>query len=237
MNESTEVKVLKVIEEAISRALSRDVEKPKVGFYRPSLISACLRRQWLIYKRGLAIGEEKAGIFKIGELFHGFLGSALKIPEIEGLELEVPIQIMLPFEEGFVWINGRADVKMQVGDEKYVVEVKSVKRLPSSPLKHHVEQLQFYLAALNCRKGFILYIEKSAMHHRAFPVNFELEMFRGLIQRVRRLHEALTSDSKPEADAENWECRFCEFKRECDGKLNMKLKGGKNENERSANKN
>ena len=51
----------KIISEAISSCLRREVEKPTVGIYRPSLLSACILRQWLIYKRGLTISEEKAG--------------------------------------------------------------------------------------------------------------------------------------------------------------------------------
>ncbi|MBS7637006.1 hypothetical protein KEJ37_06720 [Candidatus Bathyarchaeota archaeon] len=56
------------------------------------------------------------------------------------------------------------------------------------------------------------------MRHKAFTVKFEPETFKRLLDRVRRLHKALTYDSKPEPDAENWECRFCEFKEECSGK-------------------
>lgn len=215
---SAESKALKLIEEAINRAFNRDVEKPRIGIYRPSLISACLLRQWLIYRKGIMIGEEKAGIFKVGELFHGFLGNVLKTSEVEGLELEVPIQIMLPLEEGFVWVHGKADAKIRLEGEMYVVEVKSISRLPNNPLRHHVEQLQFYLAALNCKAGFVIYLDKSAMRRKIFTVSFEPEIFRRLLERVKRLHKALTSDFKPEPDAEEWECRFCEFKNECDGK-------------------
>jgi hypothetical protein len=48
------------------------------------------------------------------------------------------------------------------------IEVKSIRRLPKHPLKHHVEQLHLYLAALNCQNGFIIYLEKSTLKHRIF---------------------------------------------------------------------
>ncbi len=208
---------LRRISEAISSSLRREVEKPTVGVYRPSLISSCMLRQWLIYKRGLAISEEKAGIFKIGELFHNFLENALKTSQIEVLAVEVPIQILLPLRPAPLWINGKADALIKVEGIKYVAEFKSIRHLPEQPLTHHVEQLQFYLAALNCQNGFLIYLEKSALRHSIFPVKFKEAAFNALLDRVQRLHKALITDEAPKPDAQPWECRFCEFKDECSG--------------------
>lgn len=208
---------LKRISEAINSSLRREGEKPTIGVYRPSLLGACLLRQWLIYNRGLPISEEKAGMFKIGELFHGFLGNALRASEIEVLEVEAPIQVLVPFKNGPVWINGKADALIKIDGEKYVVEVKSIRRLPKQPLNHHVDQMHFYLAALNCKNGFIIYLEKSALGHAVHPVKFQVEIFNGLIGRAQRLHEALVKNERPKPDAQHWECKFCEFKEECMG--------------------
>jgi CRISPR-associated protein Cas4 len=209
--------VLTCIDEAISNSLKSEIEKPTIGVYRPSLLSACMLRQWYIYKRGLVISEEKAGIFKIGELFHSFLGHALKTSRIEVLAVEAPIQILLPLQPNPLWINGKADVLVKVGNEKYVAEFKSIRRLPKQALMHHVEQLHFYLAALNCQNGFIIYLEKSALKHKVFPLKFEQDIFNGLLERAKRLHKALMASEKPKPDAEPWECGFCEFKNECKG--------------------
>jgi len=207
--------ISEVISGAISSCLKRECEKPTFGVYRPSLLSACLLRQWLIYKRGLTISEEKAGIFKIGELFHGFLANALKTGQIEVVAVEVPIQILLPLQPAPLWISGKADALLRVENEKYVAEFKSIRRLPKHPLKHHAEQLNIYLASLNCKNGFIIYLEKSALKHRVFPVKFEQQIFNMLLERAQRLHKALIKDEKPNPDAQPWECRFCEFKGEC----------------------
>lgn len=209
--------VLKCIDEAINNSLKSEVEKPSIGVYRPSLLSACMLRQWYIYTRGLAISEEKAGIFKIGELFHSFLENALKTSRIEVLAVEAPIQILVPLQPTPLWINGKADVLVEVGNEKYVVEFKSIRCLPRQALRHHVEQLNLYLAALNCQNGFIIYLEKSALKHRVFPVKFEQTVFNGLLERAQRFHKALMAGEKPKPDAEPWECRLCEFKNECKG--------------------
>jgi len=216
----------KLISEAISSCLRREAEKPTVGVYRPSLLSACILRQWLIYKRGLIISEEKAGIFTIGELFHGFLANALKTGQIEVLAVEAPIQILLPLQPNPLWINGKADALIKVGGEKYVAEFKSIRRLPEQPLRHHVEQLNLYLAALNCQNGFIIYLEKSALKHHVFPVKFESAILNGLLERAQRLHKALIANEKPEPDAEPWECKFCEFKGECNERRVTENVGG-----------
>jgi len=112
--------------------------------------------------------------------------------------------------------NSKTDALVRVEGIKYVVEFKSIRRLPEQPLKHHVEQLQFYLAALNCQNGFLTYLEKSALKYSIFPVKFEQAMFKALIDSVQRLNKALMDEEKPESDAQPWECRFCEFKGECE---------------------
>jgi CRISPR/Cas system-associated exonuclease Cas4 (RecB family) len=213
---STVWEALKRISEAVRGSLKLEDEKPTVGVYRPSLISTCMLRQWLVYKRGLTISEEKAGIFKIGELFHGFLENALRTSQIEVLAVEAPIQVLLPLHPSMLRINGKADAQVKIGGERYVIEVKSIRRLPESPLKHHVEQLHFYLAALNCKIGFIIYLEKSALKHRVFPVKFEATVFNRLLERVQKLHTALIANEKPRPDGQPWECGLCEFKSECD---------------------
>ncbi|MGC8999347.1 MAG: hypothetical protein ACP5JW_08220, partial [Candidatus Bathyarchaeia archaeon] len=63
----------------------------------------------------------------------------------------------------------------------------------------------------------LIYLEKSALKHSIFPVKFEEAVFYALLDRVQKLHEALITDEKPKPDAQHWECRFCEFKGECDG--------------------
>ena len=91
--------VLKCIDEAINNSLKSETEKLTTGFYRPSLLSTCILRQWLIYKRGLAVSEEKAGIFKIGELFHSFLTNVLKRGQIEVLAVEAQYRYCCQFSQ------------------------------------------------------------------------------------------------------------------------------------------
>jgi len=205
-----------VLSEAIHAALRADEDRPRMGFYRPSLLPSCLRRQFLIYKRGVIVPEGKMGLFKIGEMFHEFLDRTLKAGGLEVKEVEAPF-IMVCFCGGeLIRVNGRADLILSVDGEEYVVEVKSVRKLPREPFKHHVQQLNLYLGAYGIKRGFLIYLEKQALAHRIFPVEFSLEAFKLLIDRAAVLHRHLTNDDMPAPDAERWECRFCEFKAECD---------------------
>jgi CRISPR/Cas system-associated exonuclease Cas4 (RecB family) len=228
------VKLEALLSGAIKAALSyeADAEKPTMGIYRPSLLPSCLRRQWLIYKKGLPVSEEKAGIFRIGELFHGFLSRAFRSSGLNVRAEEAPFMILLLSEAGEeepkpkpkpklgpgLRISGRADLILAIDGEAYVIEAKSIRRLPSEPLRHHVAQLQLYLAGLGLKRGFLVYLDKEALRHAIFPIEYDASLLRGILERARRLHEALLSDRSPEPDGEPWECGYCEFRGECEGK-------------------
>ncbi|MBS7635348.1 hypothetical protein KEJ34_07710 [Candidatus Bathyarchaeota archaeon] len=205
--------------------LRREGEQPRIGVYRPSLLPSCLRRQFLIYKRGVAVSEEKAGLFEIGRLFHEFLGRTFRDGGLTVKAVEAPFFIVSLCGDELIKISGRAGLIISLNGEDYIIETKSIRNLPREPLRHHVEQLQFYLAGYGLTHGFLIYLEKSFLKSSIFPVSFSLEDFRRLLNRAALLHKHLTGDLMPEPDAEKWECWFCEFKEEC-GK-NLKGGGGR----------
>jgi len=205
-----------VLSEAIHAALRADEDRPRIGWYRPSLLSSCLRRQFLIYKRGILISEEKAGLFEIGRMFHEFLDRTLRAGGLVVKAVEAPFIIVHFCGDEPIRVNGRADLILSVDGEEYVVEVKSVRKLPSAPFKHHVQQLNLYLGAYGIKRGSLIYLEKQVLAHKIFPVEFSLEAFKLLLNRAARLHQALISNSPPKPDNEEWECRYCEFKNECE---------------------
>jgi CRISPR/Cas system-associated exonuclease Cas4 (RecB family) len=220
------VKLEALLSGAIKAALryEANAEKPTMGIYRPSLLPLCLRRQWLIYKKGLPVSEEKAGIFRIGELFHGFLSQAFRSSGLDVRAEEAPFVIVLLEEEPKLElglgprISGRADLILGIDGEAYIIEAKSIRRLPKEPLRHHVAQLQLYLAGLGLRRGFLVYLDKEALRHAIFPIEYNASLLKGILERARGLHEALLRDKSPEPDGEPWECRYCEFGGECEGK-------------------
>lgn len=203
----------KVVEECLRRALTRNVEKPVIGVYYPSLLPSCLLRQYLIYSEGYTVGLEKSGVFKIGELFHGFLMNALKSSDAH---VEVEKNVVLAVKRGDHWIkiSGRVDAVLSIGDERLVLEIKSIASLPENPLEHHVVQIQPYLLALNASKGLIVYLEKKKLSWRIFETPFESKLFDRLVERAGILHEHLMLKRPPKPER-SWECRYCEFEEKC----------------------
>jgi CRISPR/Cas system-associated exonuclease Cas4 (RecB family) len=204
-----------IIEEALKKTLTRAVEKPKPGWYYPSLLPSCLLRQYWIYKEGHTVSLEKSGIFKIGELFHGFLTGALKSEGVLKVESEKPITLAVKRGDVWVRISGRVDALVENGEVKMIVEVKSISKLPERPLEHHVMQVQPYMLALGVEKTILVYLEKIDLSWRIFEVSFNSNVFEKMVKRAVMLDEALTEDRalKPEP---SWECRYCEFKERCE---------------------
>ena len=209
----------------IRAAFKTEEDKPQIGVYRPSLLPCCLKRQFHIYKQGLIISEEKAGLFEIGRLFHDFLSRTFKDGGLTMKSVEAPFSIVFLFENEIIRISGRADLIITLNGEDYIIEVKSVKKLPKQPFKHHVEQVQLYLAGYGLTHAFLVYLEKSYLKNIIFSVDFNIEKFRKLVERAATLHKHLKGGDPPAPDGEPWECRYCEFKKDCgeEGPLITKL--------------
>ena len=213
---------LNIIEVAVREALKRDFEKPTIGVYYPSLLPSCLLRQYWIYTEGHAVSAEKSGVFKIGELFHGFLTDALKSSGAVLEGLEKPIVLAVKHGDSWIRLSGRVDALLNVNGERLILEVKSISSLPGEPLEHHVMQVQPYLLALNVEKALIIYLEKHNLSWRIFQVGFDSKLMEILLERAKTLHESLSSRNPPKP-GHSWECKYCEFGGKC---KRMKLKEG-----------
>jgi len=203
-----------VVEECLRRALQRDYEKPTVGVYYPSLLPSCLLRQYWIYAEGYTVDLDKSGIFKIGELFHGFLIETLRSNGFTSFEHEKTVVLAVRHGDAWIRISGRVDAVLYMDNQRIVLEVKSIAKLPERPLEHHVMQIQPYLLALNASKGLIVYLEKSKLSSKVFEVPFQPQLVDSLVERAKALHEHLLSKKAPTAER-SWECKYCEFKRRC----------------------
>jgi CRISPR-associated protein Cas4 len=204
-----------IIEEVLKKALTRAVEKPKPGFYYPSLLPSCLLRQYWIYREGHTVSLEKSGIFKIGELFHEFLTGVLKSEETLTVESEKPVILAVKHGDKWVRLSGRIDVLLNCESVKTIVEVKSISKLPERPLEHHVMQIQPYMLALGVEKTILVYLEKTDLSWRIFEVSFNSNVFEKMVERAVMLDEALTEDRAPKPEP-SWECRYCEFRERCE---------------------
>jgi CRISPR-associated exonuclease Cas4 len=213
-----------IIDECLRKALMREVEKPRQGWYYPSLLPSCLLRQFWIYREGHVVSLEKSGIFKIGELFHDFLTEALKMSEDLKVETEKPIMLAIKYNDRWIRLSGRIDAVLDLNGEKFIVEVKSIGRRPNEPLDHHVMQIQPYMLALGTEKAVVVYLDKTDLTWCVFEVYFNPDLLEKMIERTITLDKALMENKAPTAEP-SWECKYCEFWERCNQKKGEKYEG------------
>ncbi|MBI2183321.1 MAG: PD-(D/E)XK nuclease family protein [Thaumarchaeota archaeon] len=194
-----------------------DLHQPKTGSYYPSMIGACLRKQYYAYSIGEVPDDGALAIFATGRGVHDAVADALDnsgVLKVEAREVEVS----LPFGEAV--LHGRIDlVVASLRGEKIAIEVKSTSRIPEEPFEHQVLQLQTYLHATGLGKGVLLYWDKRHGAKKGFVIEKERLSLEKLEHRVGALHKSLVSKEPPprEAFLENrlWECRYCSFLSTC----------------------
>jgi len=90
--------------------------------------------------------------------------------------------------------------------------VNSVRRL-DSPYEHHEKQLKFYCYCENIDYGKLLYVSFDG--YCVFTVDCSEEKVLPVVEEFERkaveLYKALKTDVPPEPDADEWECRYCEY--------------------------
>ena len=75
--------------------------------------------------------------------------------------------------------------------------------------------------ATGVHDGILLYVDKSTMETKSFPVKYSEEQTQKIIDKFRSLHKNLTKESLPIDEAKRnadtkWMCRYCEYKSKCD---------------------
>ncbi len=210
--------------ELIERFLKREIQPKAVGRYYPSEIGRCLRNLYYSYKYPVEVKPRLLKIFELGNIMHDFVVRVLKserIPEIELLDYEVPIEMKI---DDFV-ISGRVDdlILLKTDNRKILVEVKSCRdiRTVSSPQNSHMIQLQFYMHATGVREGILLYIDKTTLETKSFYLEYDEHWSNLIVERFRMLHKALVEDELPKPEAKiipeiSWMCNYCEYREKCE---------------------
>jgi len=197
---------------ALDGYLRRKEEEYEVGYYYPSVLPQCLRRQYWHYMERSPPTAEALRAFSVGTFIHELIAKAL----IEH-GVEVKVEEVLKLDLGFGQLRGKADLlilRTEGGD--YAVEVKSCAKLPSDPYPEHVQQLNSYLGMLKLSKGFLLYVKKTALQLRVFTVTFNEQLFNELIERSKKLHEYVSSRRLPPPEMlGSLECERCEYMLKC----------------------
>jgi len=99
-------------------------------------------------------------------------------------------------------------------NDKFVIEIKTVNKIPEKPYKHHLMQLNAYLWLTHRRIGYIVYIEKKTGRVKVFEHTFNDELHDEFIRRAIKYYEAIKYNITPERE-ESFLCNYCEWKFMC----------------------
>ncbi|MCX6723391.1 MAG: Dna2/Cas4 domain-containing protein [Candidatus Staskawiczbacteria bacterium] len=153
-------------------------------------------------------------IFEHGENIHRSIFNVLY-----RLRIGVVTEISIPSQE---IISGRADAILCVGNENYVLDIKSMNsmifRKLEAPKEENVYQIQLYLHYFNIKKGILLYIDKDQQSMKEFFVDYNEELCKSLLDKFYTLKDQVENNVLPtrlEDYPKNWQCNYCQFKDIC----------------------
>ena len=153
-------------------------------------------------------------IFERGENIHRSIFNILY-----RLRLGVVTEIPIPSQE---IISGRADAILCVGNENYVLDIKSMNsmifRRLAEPKEENVYQIQLYLHYFNIKKGILLYIDKDQQEMKEFFVDYDEALCKSLLDKFYALKDQVEKNVLParlEDYPRNWQCNYCQFKDVC----------------------
>jgi CRISPR/Cas system-associated exonuclease Cas4 (RecB family) len=196
--------------------------KRVVGEYYLSELGGCLLSLYYRYTEPKPQPLDRLRIFAAGNLVHEF---AAKVFKTRMNSHESERSITIPDPETGLRLRGRLDDFFILGDEKIVVEVKSIKSFAylDEPKPEHVMQLMPYLLSVGVDRGYLLYFEKNTLETKAFEVLYNGEIFNKLMARARIVHHSLLETSilhRPKPDyledpSKKWLCKYCDYAQEC----------------------
>ena len=193
-----------------------------VGVYYPSELGFCIRRNWYLYKYPRPVDDATKKVVAVGKIFHEFIFKALESKKFNVHENEKSLSI-IDGENGLV-ISGRIDhlIKVDNDSEPFIIEVKTSKSVKSlkEAKREHKMQIMPYMIALQVKKAMIIYVEKDNLDTKSFEFEFDDELFKDMMQRARRLHNCLTTNVFPPAEAKEdmsvgWMCLYCQYRDMC----------------------
>jgi len=165
-------------------------------------VAPCLRRAY--YNRVRRYIPTPVEALKIiGSRVHTVIQEVLRS---EGWDVEVGVSIDL----GGWRLVGRADA---VKDD-VVLEFKTVNGVLEEPYESHRLQLQAYLTILHAREGYLVYIDRASGKVKVFKVRPSKTALREVIERARKLKEALEEGQPPPPTRGPW-CNTCPHKWHC----------------------
>ena len=153
-------------------------------------------------------------IFEHGENIHRSIFNILY-----RLRLGVVTEIPIPSQE---IISGRADAILCIGNENYVLDIKSMNsmifRNLAAPKEENVYQIQLYMHFFNIKKGILLYIDKDQQNMKEFFLDYDSSLCKSLLDKFYALKDQVEKNILPARLIDyprNWQCNYCAFKATC----------------------
>ena len=212
---------------------ANDSRERAIGEYYCTDLGNCIRKTFYKYNCTESIPEESRAekartlrVFERGNYLHQWVTRRLETAmEKVGGSVREEISIVIPDMLHQFVIRGRIDNLLVYPDQTYeVVEVKTTARITvrDMPMRHHVSQVMPYLLySPNRTTGSLLYLEPATFKTAQYEVPYDRFAMEDLWRRARRIHECVTIDHLPEAEAkqdkkEIWQCKYCEFSDICE---------------------
>lgn len=186
--------------EEVNKEKDKEHADPKINEFFASSALYCPRKVQWEKNNGVHFEGETLRKFLIGNLIHDYLQQNIFTID-KGYKCEERYVLK---HEG-IEVRGRIDVE----GEKELIEIKSIARLPSEPLEHHIAQLGIYMRVTG-KKGKLLYIEKTSGSMREFKVDkktADIACDKALTN-FKSIYEADTMKELAPAK-DTWLCRFC----------------------------
>jgi len=178
----------------------------------------CPYRKWA-YKMGRKISEEKAKALWRGRLMHDYIERYLLDLFPNGsMEKTFIIDLMISGAQEELYLT--PDFVFEEG----IIEIKRVRTLPFDtrrerwvPYSHDVHQLDAYMALLKKKKGFLIYYILTRNGLEVFERKISEERAEKIRRNIAWRLKRWFKEEPPRQHEYGWECRYCEFKRGCEG--------------------
>ena len=210
----------KKIKSIMNKYIKQEEKGRKKGHYNASELGNCYRQLFYRYHNPKPTDEDTLKIFALGHLIHGFIDELFKNSnEIEVISNEKSI-LLIDSISGAV-LHGRLDNHLKIDGKEVVIDTKTTKKIGDWPVPNNYKyQLMFYLKAVGCENGALLYVEKNNLDTKLVEVPYEESVFQESLNRLRNIHTFMISGIVPFPEAKQgvdaWRCNYCEYKLECD---------------------
>ncbi len=153
-------------------------------------------------------------LFEHGDYIHRLISTTLfSLGLIRASEINIPPQDL---------ISGRADAILSIGNDLYVLDIKSINsyifKTLFQPKEENLCQIQLYLHFFNIKKGVLLYVNKDTQELKEFFVDYNPDFADQLLKDLAALKTKVDKNIVPSRlldFPENKECQFCQFKDIC----------------------